>query len=387
MTPRRNFVAALAVAAVAWMALLWLGGGGPWSRWLTPSPDWPVRAPWPDGTIWAPGPPIATRPPSIEEAIRIQERSEPRLFALPEVEGVGVGWTAGGRVALKVFVEPGKLPVLPSSIDGLPIVIRRAGPFRALGVSPQERGTVTPSGSRANDDVLPTGRFERPVPLGVSTGHTNSTAGTLGALVTDGRHTYALSNWHVFVPAGEARLGDVLLQPGPYDGGLAPADVIGTLAAFEPVTLSPFASNRIDAALAMTELVAPSTPPDGYGSPRSEPLAAIPGLAVKKYGRTTGLTYGTVDAIHGSINVTYGSSGSQVARFTGQIILCCNLSSGGDSGSLIVAHDVDEDGHPGPDDRRPVALLFAGDPTLTIANPIELVLERFGVSIVEGEDR
>ena len=46
------------------------------------------------------------------------------------------------------------------------------------------------------------------------------------------------------------------------------------------------------------------------------------------------------------------------------------FSEPGDSGSLI----VDKTG-------APVALLFAGDDSLTLANPINLVLNRFGATI------
>ena len=76
-------------------------------------------------------------------------------------------------------------------------------------------------------------------------------------------------------------------------------------------------------------------------------MAAKPGLQVQKYGRTTRLTVGEVEAVNASINVTYGSAGSQVARFVGQIMVCCNFSQGGDSGSLIVARDLDRDGNAG----------------------------------------
>ena len=369
MGPRRNLMLAIAVAILGYFGILWLGQ--------------PVPVPWPSGTIWAPGPGVAPSPTyddrarSIEEAILAQARTEDLLFSLPGVIGSGVGWTADGRTALRVFVEPGRAPDLPSVLEGFPVILTEAGPFRA--------GDPGPATAEADGGLLPTSRFDRPVPVGVSIGHLNSTAGTIGAVVTDGRDTYALSNWHVFVPAGQARVGDPLLQPGPYDGGANPADVIGTLAAFEPVVLSPFASNRIDAAIAKTDAVSPLTPANGYGSARSETMRARPGLAVQKYGRTTGLTFGEIESINTSINVTYGSAGSQVARFTGQIIICCSFSAGGDSGSLIVTRDLNDEGEAGPDDRRPVALLFAGDRTRTIANPIDLVLERFGVEIVEAD--
>jgi len=370
MGPRKNLILAIMTAALGYLGIIFYGGD--------------VSAPWPDWTIWAPGPGVAptpaweSRPQSIEAAIRAQHDTEDWLFSLPSVIGSGVGWTEDGRVALRVFVEPGHALSLPSILEGFPVLVTEAGPFYA-----GDPAAVT--AATDDRDLLPTSRFDRPVPVGVSTGHLNSTAGTIGALVTDGRDTYALSNWHVFVPAGKAALGDPLLQPGPYDGGANPADVIGTLAAFEPVVLSPLASNRIDAAIAKTDQVSPLTPSNGYGSARSRTIKARPGLKVKKYGRTTGLTFGEIESINTSINVNYGSAGSQTARFTGQIIICCSFSAGGDSGSLIVADDVDSEGEAGANDRRPVALLFAGDQVRTIANPIDLVLKRFGVEIVEAE--
>jgi len=370
MGPKRNLVLAVLTAALGYLGILYFGG--------------PVPVPWPDGTIWAPGPGVGAGPTvepadqSIEAAIRAQSSTEDALFSIASVIGTGVGWTADGRVALRVFVKPGAVSAIPSQLEGFPVVVSEAGPFYA--------GVPEPVTAEADGaDLLPTSRFDRPVPMGISTGHLNSTAGTIGAVVTDGVDTYALSNWHVFVPAGKASVGDPLLQPGPYDGGANPADVIGTLADFEPVKLSLFSSNKIDAAIARTDQVSPLTPSNGYGSARSQTIKARPGLKVQKYGRTTGQTFGEIESINTSINVTYGSAGSQVARFTGQVIICCSFSAGGDSGSLIVAHDVDDEGNEGDDNRKPVALLFAGDRTRTIANPIDLVLKRFGVKIVEAD--
>ena len=385
MTPRRNLVLAITIAVVTCV-----GVGIHWT--LT---SWPTRPP----TL--PPPRLPTRPPprpplpppgaSAQEllaaAMQLQSDYEATLFALPGVVGVGIGFTDAGMPTIKVFVDPGASPAsrglqgIPETLGLFPVTVAPAGPFRVLPPEP-----VAPAAADEGDEgPVPTGRFDRPVPMGVSTGHTRSTAGTIGAVVTDGERRYALSNWHVFVPGGEGQVGDNLLQPGPVDGGSDPGDAIATLAAFEPVSLSPFASNRIDAAIARTNEVLPETPVGGYGSPRSTTMAAKPGLQVQKYGRTTRLTVGEVEAVNASINVTYGSAGSQVARFVGQIMVCCNFSKGGDSGSLIVARDLDRDGNAGPDDRKPVALLFAGDGRLTIANPIDLVLDRFDVTIV-GED-
>ncbi|MDX1577115.1 MAG: hypothetical protein R3266_01470 [Gemmatimonadota bacterium] len=391
MTPRKNLILAVVLAGVAFVGI----------RIAPLVIELPIRFDWSLDHVPTPQAEQIAQDPfeelgALADVARAQARAEDGLFALAGVTGTGVGWTESGAPAVKVFVEPGTAPALPVRIEDFPVVTHEAGPFDALAgqEAPAAPGAAQEADIRdlrvsaapASDGQLPNTRFERPVPMGVSTGHLNSTAGTIGAVVTDGRQTYALSNWHVYVPGGRARVGDVLLQPGPYDGGLAPGDVIGTLADFEPVKLSLFANNRIDAAIALTDQVAPRTPSDGYGSPRSETMAAKPGLAVKKYGRTTGFTVGRVDAVNASINVNYGSAGSQVARFNGQVVLCCDMSQGGDSGSLIVAHDVDDEGNPGPNDRRPVALLFAGDRMRTIANPIDLVLDRFGVTIVGDED-
>jgi hypothetical protein len=95
-----------------------------------------------------------------------------------------------------------------------------------------------------------------------------------------------------------------------------------------------------------------------------------------KYGRTTGQTKGRITGINATVNVGYDSG---TARFVNQIIIQPgSFSAGGDSGSLIVVQK-------GADARKPVGLLFAGSPLITIANPITAVLERFNVVIDGGE--
>ncbi len=397
MTPRRNLILALAVAAAGFVAIARYGPeAGPQIVRELPRFDIHGMLGLRSEQDWQ----------AIAEAIGVQEQHEDRLFSIPGVTATAVGRHSRGRPAIHVFVESGGRAQLPSSIEGIPVVQREGGPFYALQEATQERdapppgaayGAPTPltlpdrwaqssaaDASATDSEIDRKVRFTRPVPIGVSTGHPGGTAGTIGALVTDGAQLYALSNYHVYVVGSNAQIGDPLLQPGAYDGGAAPVDAIGTLAAFEPISFSLFATNRVDAALAATTDVDHRTPEDGYGAPRPEPLDAAPGLKVQKYGRTTGHTFGEVDAINATINVRYAND---VARFTGQVIFCCEMSAGGDSGSLIVAHDIDEDGNEGEDDRRPVALLFAGDGSLTIGNPIGQVLDAFGVRIVGDGDR
>jgi hypothetical protein len=216
---------------------------------------------------------------------------------------------------------------------------------------------------------------ERPVPIGVSTGHPDITAGTIGCRVTDGSNVYALSNNHVYADENNGIKGvDPVIQPGTYDEGSMPDDYIGTLADFEPIVFNPRANNTVDAAIALTntDMVGNATPDGGYGTPSSTTKVAEPGLAVQKYGRTTGLTTGEVTGINATVKVRYDSG---VARFVGQIVIGSGgFSSGGDSGSLIVTQEG----------KNPVGLLFAGSSTMTVANPIDDVLDAFGVTI-DGE--
>ena len=227
----------------------------------------------------------------------------------------------------------------------------------------------------------PTARFERPVPIGVSTGHPAITAGTIGCRVKDlAGKVYALSNNHVYADCNDAVVGDNVLQPGAYDGGEEETDAIGTLYAFERIEFGPRGSNTIDAAIALTsdDYLGTGTPSDGYGIPNSSITAVdTPGLLVQKYGRTTGHTHGTVTGVNGTFRVHYSSG---FAIFVDQIVIegigGSEFSAGGDSGSLIVT----EEG------KNPIGLLFAGGGGQTIANPIDAVLSAFGVTIDDSKE-
>jgi len=231
--------------------------------------------------------------------------------------------------------------------------------------------------SEPETPVDPTDRFDRPVPIGVSTGHPDITAGTIGCRLRDiSGNIFALSNNHVYANENLASIGDNVLQPGTYDYGVNPGDAIGTLTAFEPIRFyPPFVYNTIDAAIAECSeaTLGNSTPEDGYGIPNSTTTGAYIGQAVQKYGRTTGLTKGTVTAVNGAFFVQYSRG---YAIFVDQIVVegsSGSFSDGGDSGSLVVTDNAS---------CNPVGLLFAGSATQTIINPIDAVLGAFsGVSI------
>ena len=227
----------------------------------------------------------------------------------------------------------------------------------------------------------PTDRWPRPVPIGVSIGHQDVTAGTLGCQVyqSSGCHVqeFILSNNHVLANRNLALPYDLTAQPGPIDGGVLPTDGIAGLAQYEPIIFTTTASNIMDAAIAYTSAkeVGRSTPPDGYGTPRTTSVAASPNLQVRKYGRTSRNTTGTVVAVDAIINVDYSNG---TARFINQIIVMGDndspFSAAGDSGSLVVVAN-------GADARRPVGLVFAGAGNVSAVNPIGPILSRFGIQV------
>lgn len=259
---------------------------------------------------------------------------------------------------------------------GPEIDVRRTGRIRPVS----ELGPRPPAPtSQADGDT----DRQRPLRPGISIGHVGVTAGTLGAFVTRARpgateesELYALSNYHVLAGSPEARPGDVVVQPGPADGGLAPGDRIGELT--QVVNLEEVDPAYTDAAIARLDRVPVSFE---YPVGRVRKTArALGGEIVGKVGRTTSVTHGRVTAIElDDVIVGYEDLGA--LSFDDQIEIESlddgPFSRGGDSGALVYR----EDG-------VALGLLFAGSESggrsgkgLTYANPIDQVLEILGVGL------
>ncbi|HWP38850.1 MAG TPA: CARDB domain-containing protein [Gemmatimonadales bacterium] len=310
----------------------------------------------------------------VSAAIAAQERHTAALLRIPGVVGTAVGLLASGRPAVRILLERENVSGLPGVLDGIPVSAEVTGRFMALS-DPRTR--------------------QRPAPVGFSVGHPAITAGTIGARVRNASGAvFVLSNNHVLANQNDAALGDPALQPGPYDGGTL-ADQIGALAAFEPIDFSLSGQNYMDAAIAgsTTANLGNATPTDdGYGAPNStiygdanndglfDNKSALLNLPVQKYGRTTKLTKGRITGINATVEICYEVLFVfcvKSAYFYDQLIIGqSGFSAGGDSGSLIVTDDAN---------KNPVALLFAGSSTETIANRIDLVLNRFGVTVDGGD--
>ena len=304
--------------------------------------------------------------PGLARALAAQARHTDRLLRIEGVVGTAVGLGSDGHEQVQLFTKAGGVRGLPASLDGVPVSVVVTGEIKALPAVAN-----APTAAAVNR----TARFSRPVPIGVSTGNQREcSAGTIGARVKSGTTTYALSNNHVYALENTAPLGSNVLQPGRYDLNCASGSnaLLGKLSKFVSITFSTSANNEVDAAIAAatTANLGKSTPSDGYGAPSPTIVAAALNQAVKKYGRTTGLTTGSVVGLNATINVGYSRG---TARFVGQIVIRGKgqFSRAGDSGSLIVNGS-----------RRPVGLLFAGSSNgYTFANQIGQVLTALGVSV------
>ena len=320
------------------------------------------------------------------------KRNRHQLLKRSNVVATGVGYKiTGGQktttlsivcsVTRKVVASQlSSRDMVPATLEGTPTDVVRTGIIRALQSTTNKH---------------------RPAPGGVSIGHQDITAGTLGCLVQKDGQKFILSNNHVLANSNQAEIADPILQPGPYDGGTYPDDHIAGLEDFVPINIiglpseCPIATrtasllngiakllgsqvrmqvinqqpleNLVDAAIAR-----PLNPEDvsdeilQIGTIQGTEAGEL-GMAIKKSGRTTGLTTGVIEQVDVSVNVQYGQD--QIAMFTDQLMAGA-MSKGGDSGSAVL-----------DDNNLLVGLLFAGSDTTTVINRIENVFSALGVSV------
>jgi len=232
-----------------------------------------------------------------------------------------------------------------------------------------------------------------PVQMGTSGGWRYDLAngyccgGTLGSLVLKGGTQYVLSNYHVLeadiVNGGNGRkavAGDPVVQPGLIDVSCN-ANNAQNVASLSGIKSLP--GSNVDCAIA--SVISGQVRTDGsileIGTIANTTVGASVGQAVKKSGRTTGLSRSSVSGLNATVSVAYENEcagGSAFTKtFTGQIVIRNRGSrflNSGDSGSLMV-EDVSTHA-------RAVGLLFAGSSQSAIANPIGQVLSFLGASMV-----
>jgi hypothetical protein len=336
---------------------------------------------------------LNTANPRVQEIMAVQEAVTPDLMSMAGVLGTAVGQDFDGEMTLLVYVNlEGKnlaatIRSIPPSLRGKRVTVELTEPFRALmkGKPGGNSGSTTMVSHTAKQDP--------PIQLGTSGGWGDDLAngyccaGTLGSLIQKGGKQYILSNYHVFesdiVLGGNnkvAETGDPIIQPGLVDVG---CNAVRAQKVAALVKSSSLPGSNVDAAIA--EVVSGMVDPSGaileIGTISSQTVSAALNKAVKKSGRTTGLSRSKISGLHATVSVAYEdecAGGSAFTKtFTGQIIISNRGSKflgSGDSGSLMV-----EDVNSNP---RAVGLLFAGSSTLAVANPIDDVLSFFGATMV-----
>lgn len=316
--------------------------------------------------------------PSVDEIIAIKQRVEEQFLNAPGVTGVDVGYKEvggerTGQIAIRVHVAAKTDAVpddqrVPGEIDGVPTdVLERRYELQVLT---QQVVDVAPQVDTTHYATLQGG-----ISMGPSRVVNGSIfAGTLGAIVIDhatNQHA-ALTNFHVACVDSTFSIGDRMVQPSRIDTGVVPTDEFGSLVR---ETLS---ANVDGAVISIDPGRSSQCQIADIGLVRGTTAATL-GMAVRKRGRTTLLTHGTVDGLSFSVNIDYGD-GIGVKTLTNQVSIAADTASNplfsdhGDSGSVIVN-----------DSGFVVGLLFAGAGTSTLANPIAAVLSELNISICVGK--
>ncbi|MEO7177741.1 MAG: hypothetical protein ABIW83_02760 [Allosphingosinicella sp.] len=218
-----------------------------------------------------------------------------------------------------------------------------------------------------------TGR-DRPAAAGISIGNANeASAGTFGAVVTDLSDNSAciLTNNHVIARENAGAPGELVTQPGLFDGGMSPADDIATLKRFVMINAS---GNTVDGAIAqitgglgagnvidavknnIISTASANHPAIGllfagscnrtimnpiadvlnqlniaFPNGSSAIASADIGMNVEKVGRTTEYTSSTIKEVDATVTIGYDFGD---ATFDNQITTAW-MSDAGDSGSVV----------------------------------------------------
>jgi hypothetical protein len=333
---------------------------------------------------------VSAHKADFDKAITIHNRYIPEILATKGVAGTAVSADDKGMPVITIYTKEQTAPgQLKKDYEGVRVIEQVSGaikPFKGQG-----------GGGGGGGQSIQT----PPVKMGTSGGWRYDLAngyccgGTLGSLVQKGGTKYILTNYHVLyadiVNGGNSRVataGDPVIQPGLIDVNCTAANAqnVGTLVSNGGSL--PMGGTAVDVGIAQVTpgMVDESGAILNVGTIGATTQAASIGLAVKKMGRTTGLTRSSISAINGAFSITYenecagGTSFTQ--SYTNQIVIAnqrCGFQNGGDSGSLLV-QDVTTN-------PKAVGLCFAGSVTcnqsaIAIANPIGAVLSYLGATMV-----
>jgi len=318
----------------------------------------------------------------VRAAIRpIKKRVEDELLARPGVVGVDIGekTTGGkptGRPAIVVYVgvkHHSQRYAIPVQYSGVPtdVVEDAFVPHRALAWSDGVHGAERHQCLVGGIGFGPC-RAIRFVPPDVPVPGDYSVVGTLGALVTPRSSTprvMALTSFHVACVDDAWAVGDPMAHPSVVDGGHPWDDRIGTLARAA-------LSGSVDGAtLLLSAHLDCRAEVVGLGPVRGRARAVV-GTAVRKRGRTTGLTDAVVASTDASVSLNFGNDlGFRTLRDQVRVQAAPGHRFGdhGDSGAVLL-----------DDTNHVIGLYCAGNPggSIGFANPIDQVLDQLDVNLL-----
>ncbi|MCB0196180.1 MAG: N-acetylmuramoyl-L-alanine amidase, partial [Anaerolineae bacterium] len=206
----------------------------------------------------------------------------------------------------------------------------------------------------------------RPVRSGLSVGAEGATAGTLGYFaVDDAGQVYIISAYTVL----GRRRDELILQPGPFDGGVSPGDVIGrvytnTASIQIPGPIASLtALGVLDDDIHFDGAITGVGPILGIREPRA-------GMSIRKLGRATGDRRGIITAIDRAVSVNFGPG--QTVRLSGAALAEIE-GSAGDAGALV----FDDDGF--------AIGIYVTVGQQSVIVPMQAILDLYGVRLLSPQ--
>ena len=291
---------------------------------------------------------------TVANVRRAKQALKQKLDSMEGVTGIGIGYRQRNgelvnRCVIRVYVRRKfarvLLPesqLLPNIFDGVPVDVIEEEAF------PQSNGTPSVRHNPLRGGIKIANLYNYPE------------IGTLGYRLRDsisGAH-YLLSNWHVLYGRHDSSDGEPIVQPRPYgDSNIIGHTVVGVI------------DSRVDCALAVIDgprelndrVLGLTGSVTGFGQPYL-------GLRVVSSGVTGLRKQGVIDDIELDNFIPFPGA---TRPFVNQLHIYPQPGSPttgkGDSGSVWISEDANE----------LIGLHFAGCSDVSIANPIQAVVEAF----------
>ena len=273
-----------------------------------------------------------------EQIIELKKSVTDDLFELPNVVGVDVGYKETGgtlteQLTIRVHVSQKDTGLsesdrVPERIEGIPTDV-------IVGDYGYQADFILRSEIERIDEVqYQTVRGGTTLSVLDARGHAHS--GTLGMVVKDGKTGKPLALTNAHVTGGELSEGETCFHPYPWTDNGRLGRVTNAVR-----------DGNVDAAVCRIEQHPVSYEIAEIGAIRGSSNAIVTGMSVRKRGRQTRLTHGTVEGVHGSFKMSDGVVFKDV--ITIRPLNSSDFSVMGDSGAVIVNEQ-----------NQVVAQLFAG---------------------------